>query len=84
MLAYMLRLFGQAIDAKDAANLAIALLADGRPDAISVAIAIEQALPGHAGDLELTPAQREVVSDVVKKHDGSLTKLERLLAAAGG
>ena len=75
----MLRLFGQAVDPRDAANLAVALLADGRPAAISAAVAIETALPTVC-DLTLTDAQREVVADVVENHTRSLSMLQSLLA----
>ena len=76
----MLRLFGQAVDERDAANLAVALLADGRPEAMSAAVAIERALPDQVSDVRLTPAERETVAYVVENHTRSLSKLQSLLA----
>lgn len=79
-LASVLRLFGQTVDARDAANLSVALLADGRPEAMSAAVAIERALPDQVSDVRLTPAERETVAYVVENHTRSLSKLQSLLA----
>ena len=75
----MQRLFGEAVDPRDAANLAVALLADGRPDAVSAAIAIEQGLPA-ARDVQLTAGQRAIVAYVVENHTRSLSMLKSMLA----
>lgn len=72
-------LFGQAVDPRDAADLAVALLADGRPEAISAAIAIENSLP-RASEVQLSDAERAVVAYVVENHTRSLSTLQRLLA----
>ena len=76
----MLRLFGQSIDLRDADNLAVALLADGRPDAMSAAVAIDSTLRSEGPDVELTDAQLVIVAYVVENHPRSLSKLKSLLA----
>jgi hypothetical protein len=76
----MLRLFGQSVDSRDADNLAVALLADGRPDAMSAAVAIDSSLRSERPDIELTDAQLVIVADVVENHPRSLSKLKSLLA----
>jgi hypothetical protein len=73
------RLFGPAVDPRDAANLAVALLADGRPEAVSAAVAIDRGLPS-ACDVQLSDEERAVVAYVVENHTRSLSKLQRLLA----
>jgi hypothetical protein len=57
----------------------VALLADGRPDAVSAAIAIEQGLPA-VSDVELTAEQRAIVAYVVENHTRSLSMLKSMLA----
>ncbi len=76
----MLRLFGHSVDSRDADNLAVALLADGRPDAMSAAVAIDSCLCSERADVELTDAQLVIVADVVENHPRSLSKLKSLLA----
>jgi hypothetical protein len=59
----------------------VALLADGRPDAISAAVAIDTAPPDEVSDVRLTAAQREAVAYLVETHTRSLSKLKTLLAS---
>src|SRR4051812_25470559 len=77
----VLRLFGEAVDPRDAENLAVALLADGRPDAVSTAAALDSAFPDEVSGVQLTAAQRETVAHVVEHHTRSLSKLQSLLQA---
>ena len=79
-LRNVLRLFGETVDSREADNLVAALLADGRPDAMSAAAAIETALRSEVLDVELTAAQRAIVVYVVENHTRSLSKLKSLLA----
>jgi hypothetical protein len=74
----MLRLFGEAIAPKDAANLAVALLADGGEDATSAARAIESAMPVTA-EIRLTERQRAAVRRVLKSPPAALVELSARL-----
>jgi hypothetical protein len=74
----MLRLFGEPIAPKDAANLAVALLADGSDDATAAARAIESALPATA-EIRLTDAQRAAVRRVLESPPAALTELSARL-----
>jgi HEAT repeat protein len=64
---FVLSLFGSPLSPQVAANLAVALLADGSPDAVAASMRIETVMRTEFAAITLTEAQRRAVLSVL--HD---------------
>ena len=65
----MLSLFGSPLSPQVAANLAVALLADGSPDAVAASMRIETVMRTEFAAITLTEAQRRAVLTVLSELD---------------
>jgi hypothetical protein len=74
----MLTLFGSPLSPQVAANLALALLADGSPDALAASMRIETVMRTEFAAITLTEAQRRAVLTVL--HDLDESAAPELLA----
>jgi hypothetical protein len=78
----MLSLFGSPLSPQVAANLAVALLADGSPDAVAASMRIETVMRTEFAAITLTEAQRRAVLTVLHELDESSAAPELLALRA--